>query len=150
MKKKTVKEHASPSSLLYPVHSHISFEHLSILCSATSTSTSLKLMSPLPCCRHRCHLAVATPESRRKEFTPDFFLLLAFGSFSSLCFQDLLFCFKWDTFGFFSLKALARLDTSILCLFAGQVQDRQQQSEISYAALHSADLCNDPNFYGKR
>lgn len=48
---------------------------------------------------------------------------------------------------FFSVKALAKLDTSILCLFTGQVQDRQQQSEVSHAALHSTDLCNDPNFY---
>lgn len=48
---------------------------------------------------------------------------------------------------FINVKALAKLDTSILCLFTGQVQDRQQQSEVYHAALHSTDLCNDPNFY---
>lgn len=146
MKKGTVKEYPSPSLPLYPIHSHASFEHLSILCSATTTSP--KLRSPLPCCKHHCHLAVATPESRRKEFTLDFFLLLTFGSSSSLYFQDLLSCFKWETSAFFSVKALAKLDTSILCLFTGQVQDRQQQSEISRTVLHSTDVCNDPKFYG--
>lgn len=78
-------------------------------------------------------------------------------SLNSLCswplaalphFQDLLSCFKWETSAFASVKALGKLDTSILCLFTGQVQDRQQQSEISCAALHIPDLCNDPNFYG--
>lgn len=63
-------------------------------------------------------------------------------------FHDLLSCFKWETSAFLSVMALAKLDTSILCLFTGQVQDRQQQSESSCAALHIPDLCNDPNFYG--
>ena len=143
-----MKEYPSPSSPLYPTHCHASFEHLGILCSATSNS--LKLRSALPCCKYHCHLAVATPESRRVYpwiLSPSGIWQL-FSSSSSLHFQDLLLCFKWETSAFFSVKGLAKIDTSILCLFTGQVQDRQQQSESSHAALHSTDLCNDPNFYG--
>lgn len=92
-----------------------------------------------PC---RCYSRV-----QKERVYPWLSLLPAFGSSSSLYFQDLISRFKWETCAFSSVRALAKLDPSILCLFTGQVKDRQHQSEISRAALHSTRLCCDPDFY---
>lgn len=43
-------------------------------------------------------------------------------------------------------KALAKLCTSILWIFPGQVPARQWRCEICYAASHSTDLCSDLDF----
>lgn len=141
-KKGTVKEYPSPFSQLYPISGffwasqHPLFSHIHLPQAEVPSSL---LQTPVPPCS--CYSRV-----QKERVYPQ--LLSAPGLWQHFLTFRICSCVSSERpLHFFSVKALAKLDTSILCLFTGQVQDRQQQSEVSHAALHSTDLCNDPNFY---
>lgn len=80
MKKKVLGKNIFPFFSLYPIHSHAAFDPLCILCFChihlpQPVLSSSLLQAPLSPC---------TCYSRRNEFIPEFSLLLAFGSSSSL------------------------------------------------------------------